>query len=62
MNGYKIAISEKNQIVGIEMSNGSHYNPVQDNNGDWFIFEQEFENCGLGVLADFIPPISETII
>jgi len=62
MNGYKISITEKNQLKGNEMLKGSYYNPVQDINGDWFIFEEEFKACGLGVLTDFIQPPSETII
>jgi len=62
MKGYKITLIQTNQLVESKMLNGSKYNPVQDINGDWFIFEEEFEACGLGVLTDFIPPISETII
>ncbi|WP_347410216.1 hypothetical protein [Christiangramia sp.] len=49
-------------LQGIEMPNGSLYNPVKDKDGNWFIFDQEFEACGMGVLSDFIPPISDTII
>jgi hypothetical protein len=62
MKGYKITPAQRNQLVGSIMPNGTYYNPVQDINGDWFIFEQEFESCGLGVLTDFIAPPSETII
>ena len=62
MEGYKISITEKNQLEGTEMSTGSYYNPVEDINGEWFIFEEEYMQCGLGVLAEFEPKPSETII
>ncbi|MEO2064504.1 MAG: hypothetical protein ABGW97_16090 [Christiangramia sp.] len=62
MNGYKITPEQKDMLQGIEMPNGSLYNPVKDKDGNWFIFDQEFEACGMGVLSDFIPPISDTII
>jgi len=61
MKGYKLTIFEKNQLMGSKMSNGTFYNPVQDITGNWFIFEKEFEACGLGVLSDFIPKINEII-
>lgn len=62
MKGYKITIDQKNMLNGLQMGDGAFYNPVQDKDGNWFIFEQEFEACGMGVLSDFIPPISDTII
>ena len=44
------------------MEGEGKYNPVKDINGDYFMFEQEFKQCGLGVLAEYVPPIqTETI-
>jgi hypothetical protein len=62
MNAYKITSGQKNSIEIQPFAASQFFNPVQDTNGDWFIFEQEFESCGLGVLTEFIPPPSETII
>jgi len=62
MKGYKLTIEQKEMLQGMEMPSGTFYNPVQDKNGNWFIFDQEFEACGMGVETDFIPPISDTII
>ena len=44
------------------MSDGSKYNPVQDHKGDYFIFEQEFKQCGLGVLTEYVPPTPTEIL
>ena len=38
------------------------YNPVKDINGDYFIFEQEFIQCGLGVLTEYVAPTPTEII
>lgn len=56
MEGYIITLEQKNAIENKPFAQNQFFNPVQDINGDWFIFEQEFESCGLGVLTDFIPP------
>ena len=44
------------------MEGKGKYNPVPDNNGDYFIFEQEHKQCGLGVLAEYFAPIMDEII
>lgn len=44
------------------MESGGYFNPVQDINGDWFIFEVEHQACDLGVEADFNPPPTEELI
>jgi hypothetical protein len=62
MIGYKITIQQKNELAGAEMPDGIFFNPVQDINGDWFIFEKEFEASGFGVLTDFIPLLPPEII
>jgi len=62
MKGYKITQDQKEMLQGLQMPGGTYYNPVQDKEGNWFIFDQEFEACGMGVRAEFIPPISDTTI
>ena len=62
MEGYKIYNYERNGLVNQTMEGKGKYNPVKDINGDYFIFEQEFIQCGLGVLTEYVPPIQEEII
>jgi len=38
------------------MEGTGKYNPVEDINGDYFIFEIEYRQCGLGVLTEFVAP------
>ena len=56
MEGYKIYNYERDVLVRQTMENTGKYYPVKDINGDYFIFEQEFKQCGLGVLAEYVPP------
>ena len=44
------------------MEGTGKYNPVKDHKGDYFIFEQEFIQCGLGVLTAYFAPIMDEII
>jgi len=60
MEGYKIYNYEKNALVNQTMEGKGKYNPVEDINGDCFIFEIEFKQCGLGILTEYVPP-TETI-
>jgi hypothetical protein len=62
MKAYKITSSEKESLGGQKMESGGYFNPVQDINGDWFIFEVEHQACDLGVEADFNPPPTEELI
>jgi len=62
MEGYKIYNYEKDVLVRQTMEGTGKYNPVEDINGDYFIFEQEFQQCGLGVLAEYFAPIMDEII
>jgi len=62
MEGYKIFIKDRDALVRQTMEGQGKYNPVKDHNGDYFIFEQEFIQCGLGVLTEYVPPIQEEII
>ena len=41
MIGYKLTSEQKNLLVGQEFAPNQYFNPVQDINGDWFIFEGE---------------------
>lgn len=56
MKGYKIYNYQRDVLTQQIMNDGTKYNPVQDINGDWFIFEKEHHHCGLGQLVEFIKP------
>ena len=62
MEGYKIYNYEKNGLVNQTMEGKGKYNPVEDINGDYFIFEIEYRQSGLGVLAEYVPPTPPEII
>ena len=62
MEGYKIYNYQRDVLVQQTMEGTGKYNPVKDINRDYFIFEQEFKQCGLGVLTEYVPPIQEEII
>ena len=62
MEGYKIYNYQRDVLVQQTMEDGTKYNPVKDHKGDYFIFEQEFIQCGLGVLTDYVPPTPTEII
>jgi hypothetical protein len=44
MIGFVLNIDQKNQLVGVQFMPDQYYNPVQDANGDWFIFQYEVDN------------------
>ena len=62
MEGYKIYNYQRDVLVQQTMEGEGKYNPVKDINGDYFIFEQEFKQCGLGVLTEYFAPIMDEII
>ena len=62
MEGYKIYNYQKDVLVQQTMEGTGKYNPVKDINGEYFIFEQEFKQCGLGVLTEYFAPIMDEII
>jgi len=62
MNGYKIYNYQRDVLVQQTMEGTGKYNPVQDHKGDYFIFEQEYKQCGLGVLTEYFAPIMDEII
>ena len=39
-----LTINQKDQLVGIEYSADSYYNPIQDTNDNWIISVQEMQN------------------
>lgn len=41
MIGYKLTQEQKEQISGQLFNDSTAFNPVQDINGEWFIFEGE---------------------
>ena len=67
MKGYKINVGQKNAIEHTTMKGGAYFNPVQDINGDWFIFEIEMDsiinNQGWknALEATYVPPVTEII-
>jgi hypothetical protein len=56
MKMYRIFNYEKDVLERQTMSGGCKYAPFKDKNGDYFISEVEYKQCGLGVEAEFIPP------
>jgi hypothetical protein len=68
MNAYKITQGQKNAIEKQPFADNQFFNPVQDINGDWFIFEVEMNSAvknkgwARATLAEYVPPIpTETI-
>jgi len=43
MMGYKLTPEQADTLRGKEFEPDNFFNPVQDINGDWFIFEVEYE-------------------
>jgi len=68
MKAYKITVEQKNEIEDQKSAPAQYFNPVQDINGDWFIFEAEMNSAvknkgwARAILADFVPPEPEPII
>lgn len=56
MEGYKIFNYQRDVLVQQTMEGTGKYNPVIDINGNYFIFEQEHKQCGLGVLIEYVTP------
>jgi hypothetical protein len=42
---YKLTIEQKDLLVGQQFAPSSYFGPVQDINGDWFISDQEVNQC-----------------
>jgi len=56
IKGYRIYQYQKDALLKQTMIDGTKYTPIQDVNGDWFIFEKEYQHCNIGELMDYIPP------
>lgn len=41
MEGYVLTEGRKNALQNASFAKGQYFNPVQDVNGTWYIFEQE---------------------
>lgn len=54
MTGYKLTLEQKNLLVGQQFAPNQYYNPVQDVNGDWFIFQKEVELGGFDWLRELL--------
>jgi len=61
MELYKIWNYEKAGLVNQTMIGGGKYAPIEDKFGSWFISEVEHNNCGLGVLTEYVPTPTEII-
>lgn len=65
MEGYKINTGQKQAIENTLLAKAHFFYPVEDINGDWFIFEEEmnavvingaFKNAAK---MEYVPPIQE---
>jgi hypothetical protein len=45
MIGYKLTLEQLELLNGKQYAENSYFNPTQDINGDWFIFESEVKEC-----------------
>lgn len=63
MIGYKLTTEQKDLLVGVEYTTDMYFNPIQDVNGDWFIFSVEVNLCDIAWVKtlpqeDYVPPIN----
>lgn len=70
MIGYKLTNQQNEQISGQFFNDSTAFNPVQDINGDWFIFEgevgdsvtvEEFAWVKDLTPSEYVPPINEVL-
>lgn len=70
MIGYKLTTEQASQISGQLFNDCTTFNPVQDINGDWFIFEgevngnvtvEEFFWVKELTPSEYVPPINEVL-
>ncbi len=67
MIGYKLTSQQAQQLAGKEFTDNCYFNPVQDVNGDWFIFDGEVNGCTNPEFmwvkelpkAEYAPPIND---
>jgi len=67
MIGYKLTQQQRDLLVNKEFANDQKFNPVQDINGDWFIFQgevnghiehHEYDWVTSLPTAEYVPPIT----
>lgn len=70
MIGYKLTLEQKEAIQGVEFSDATFFNCVEDINGVWFLFlsEQDVNNLPSEYAyllelpkEEFVPPVQEEI-
>ena len=71
MIGYRLTLEQKEAIQGVEFSEATFFNCVEDINGVWFLFLSEQDVSNLPTEYDyildlpqeeFVPPVSEPLI
>ena len=71
MIGYRLTLEQKEAIQGVEFSDATFFNCVEDINGIWFLFlsEQDVSNLPTEYTyildlpqEEFVPPVSEPLI
>ena len=45
MTGYKLTPEQANELNGQQYAENCSFDPIQDINGAWFIFEREIIDC-----------------
>ena len=53
---YKIYNYQRDVLIQQTRPDSTKYNPVRDNNGDYTISVQEYNDCGLGEPIEFVAP------
>ena len=60
MIGYKLTPEQADTLRGKEFEPDNFFNPVQDINGDWFIFEVEYQHTNYTIEpSEYVPMLSE---
>ena len=58
--GYKLTLEQADELRGKEFAPDNYFNPVQDINGDWFIFEVEYQHTDFNIEpSEYEPMLSE---
>lgn len=71
MIGYKLTLEQKEAIQGVEFSDATFFNCVEDINGVWFLFLSEQDTNNLPSeysyllelpQEEFVPPVQEPLV
>ncbi len=49
---YKITEQQRDELIVVKLTDGWHYNPVQDIHGDWFISIEEISMSSIEWMKD----------